>query len=74
VLSRYLLIALAFGAAGLRISQGAWVEATGLGSLALGLVALQLSRSVPQFRVVAWALFAITAVAMGIVFVRMGAG
>jgi hypothetical protein len=71
VISRYLLIALALGASGYRIGQGAWVEATGLGALGLGLLALQLSNGRGGLRAAAWAAFLVTAVAMGVAFMRM---
>ena len=50
----------------------AWVETLGLGALAIGLTCLRLaeSRQQPALKKVAWALFAITLVAMGMVFQR----
>jgi hypothetical protein len=69
--SRLLVIVLAIGAMGMRIGQQAWIEAAGLGALALGLVALQLSAQRPVLRPVAWVAFSVTIVSMGIVFVRM---
>lgn len=58
----------------MRIGQQAWVEAAGLGALAGGLIALQLSTRLPSLRPLAWIAFSITIVAMGIVFVRMQNG
>jgi hypothetical protein len=58
----------------MRIGQQAWVEAAGLGALAGGLIALQLSARRPSLRPLAWVAFSITLVAMGIVFVRMQNG
>jgi hypothetical protein len=68
------VIVLAVGAMAMRIGQQAWVEAIGLGALAFGLIALQISPSRPVFRPVAWAAFSVTLIAMGIVFLRMQAG
>jgi hypothetical protein len=73
-ISRYLVIVLALGAMAARISQQAWVEATGLGALAAGLIVLQLASTRPRLKPVAWVAFSITIVAMGIVFARMQAG
>ena len=73
-ISRLLVIVLALGAMGMRIGQQAWVEAAGLGALAAGLIALQLSATRPSLRPVAWVAFSVTLVAMGIVFVRMQNG
>ena len=73
MISRYLVIALAAGAAAFRLSQAAWVEATGLGALAAGLIMLQLSTSKPGLRPVAWMAFLVTALAMVVVFIRLRA-
>jgi len=58
----------------MRASQGAWVETTGLASLATGLIALRIGDSRPAFRrrsrIYAWMFFAMTAMAMVIVFFR----
>ena len=72
MISRYFVIALALIAAGLRARDHAWVETIGLGSLAIGLTLLRLadSRQQPGLKKIAWALFAITIVAMGFVFKR----
>jgi hypothetical protein len=72
--SRALVIVLALGAMAMRLQQQAWIEAAGLGALAGGLVALQLSATRPSLRPLAWLAFSITLVAMGIVFVRMQNG
>jgi hypothetical protein len=58
----------------MRLSQQAWVEAAGLGALAAGLVALELSAARPSLRPVAWVAFTVTLLAMVIVFVRMQDG
>ena len=73
-ISRLLVIVLALGAMAMRVGQQAWVEAAGLGALAGGLIALQLSANRPSLRPLAWVAFSITLVAMGIVFVRMQNG
>jgi len=71
VISRSLVILLALIAAGMRASQGAWVETTGLAGLAAGLVCLRVAERRPAFKTYAWLCFAMTALAMVIVFVRM---
>jgi hypothetical protein len=71
VISRYLVIVLAVGAAAFRLGQGAWLEATGLGALAAGLIVLQLAAAKPALKPVAWIAFCVTALTMVIVFVRM---
>lgn len=70
MISRYFVIALAFGAAVYRASQGAWVEAIGLVGLGAGLVVLKLSAAKPALRPFAFLAFLVTAVAMGVVLVR----
>jgi hypothetical protein len=71
LISRTLVIVLAFVAAGMRASQGAWVETVGLVGLAAGLICLQSSERRPAFKIYAWMCFAITAMSMAIVFWRM---
>ena len=73
MISRYLVIVLAIGAMTLRLQQGAWLEATGLGALAIGLLMLRLAATRPVLKPVAWAAFAVTAVVMLIALVRMNA-
>ena len=58
----------------MRISQGAWIEATGLFALALGLLALQGAARRPGLKPVAWSAFGITGLAMVAVLVRMRLG
>lgn len=71
MISRYLVIVLAIGAAGLQASRGAWVESIGLLGLAAGLIALRFAPpDRPQYKRLAWIGFLITAVAIGIVIVR----
>ena len=72
MISRYFVIVLALVAAVMRARDKAWVETIGLGALAVGLTCLRLAdtRNQPGLKKAAWALFAITLVAMGIVFQR----
>ena len=71
MISRTLVIVLALVAAGMRASQGAWVETTGLIGLAGGLIWLRAAERRPAFKIYAWMCFAITAMSMTIVFWRM---
>lgn len=68
--SRYLVIALALGAAVYRASQGAWIESIGLFGLGGGLVVLRLSATRPQLKPIAYLGFLVTALAMGAVLYR----
>ena len=74
MVSRTVVIILALVAAGMRASQNAWVETTGLAALATGLIALRIGDSRPDFRkrsrIYACIFFGITAAAMAIVFMR----
>jgi hypothetical protein len=70
VISRYLVIALAIGAAGLQASRGAWAESAGLAGLAAGLIALRLAPARPQFKRIALLGFLVTAIAIVVVLVR----
>jgi hypothetical protein len=72
VISRYFVIGLALIAAALRARDHAWIETAGLGTLAGGLILLRLAdaRQQPALKKAAWVLFAVTLVAMGIVFKR----
>lgn len=70
MISRYLVILLAFVAAGIRASQAAWVEATGLAALGTGLVILKWAASRPALKPLAWAAFAVTALAISTVLIR----
>ena len=66
----FLVIGLAFIAAGIRASQGAWVEATGLAALGTGLVVLKLAAIRPAIKPLAYIAFLITAASIGLVLVR----
>ncbi len=70
--SRYFVILLAAVMAVLRARAGAVPDATGLATLSIGLICLRLAdtRQQPLLKRVAWACFAITLIAMGIVFQR----
>ena len=68
--SRYLVIALALGAAVYRASQGAWIESVGLFGLGGGLIVLRLSATRPQLKPIAYLGFLVTALAMGAVLYR----
>ena len=72
MISRYFVIGLAVIAAALRARDHAWIETAGLSALAGGLILLRLAdtRQQPALKKAAWALVAITIVAMGIVFKR----
>ena len=72
MISRYFVIVLAVIAAALRARDRAWVETIGLGALAIGLTLLRVAdlKSQPALRKVAYGCFALTLVAMGVVFQR----
>ena len=70
MISRTLVIVLAFGVAVVRASQGAWVETMGLTALGAGLVLLHVARTRPAAKTLAWMCFALTAASMIVVFVR----
>jgi hypothetical protein len=72
VISRYFVIFLATVAAILRARDHAWVETIGLGGLAVGLTILRLAdtRQQPGLKRIAWFCFALTLIAMGVVFQR----
>ncbi len=70
MISRYIVIVLAFVAASMRASQGAWVEAAGLACLGGGLVALKIGESRPALKRVAYLAFVLAAVSIAIVLLR----
>jgi hypothetical protein len=70
VISRYLVILLAFIAAGFRLSQGAWVEAMGLAGLGGGLTILKLAERRPALKPIAYLGFLATALSIAIVLIR----
>ena len=64
MISRYLVIALALGAACYRLYEGAWIEAIGLLGLGGGLVCLKVGETRPGWKRLALAGFAVTAAAI----------
>lgn len=70
--SRYFVILFAAVVAVLRARNRAWPDAIMLASLALGLTLLRLAETQkqPLLKNVAWVLFAVSLVALGIVFQR----
>jgi hypothetical protein len=70
MISRVLIILLAFIVAGVQATRGAWVESAGLAGLGLGLLILRVWGARPGRRWLAWPAFAITAAAMVIVAMR----
>lgn len=69
-MSRYFVIALAFGAAVYRATQGAWIETIGLAGLGTGLVAMKLSAARPALRPFVYLAFLVTALAVGAMLYR----
>jgi hypothetical protein len=70
VISRVLVILLAFIAAGFQAGQGGYIQAVGLFGLGTGLIILKFAATRPTLRPLAWASFAVTIIAMAIVFFR----
>jgi len=70
VISRYIVIALAFGVAIFQASRGNWIESIGLLALAAGLGFLRFAPKETRYRRAAYACFVVTAVAVGFVLVR----
>ena len=71
MISRYFVIGLAFAVAIYRMAQGAWVEAAGLVALGAGLVVLRLADRRPAMKPLAYACFLLTALAIGVVLIRL---
>ena len=71
MLSRYIVIALAFIGAGYRATQGAWLEAVGLFGLGAGLTLLKFSRTRPVLRSLAYLAFIVTVLALGAMLYRL---
>jgi hypothetical protein len=67
LISRLLVIVLAFGAAAYRASEGAWVESGGLAALGVGLLLL---RIFPKQRWMAVGAFCLTALSMVVSLLR----
>jgi hypothetical protein len=70
VISRSLVIVLAFGAAAMRAAQGAWPETIGLAALGTGLVILRIAQHRPALKPYAWLCFLLTGAAVVLVFMR----
>lgn len=70
MISRYIVIVLAYGAALYRLTQGAVVEAAGLVALGTGLVVLRAAPAPSPYRRLAWLCFLVTAVSIGVVLAR----
>jgi hypothetical protein len=70
VISRTLVILLAFGAAVYRATHAAWIEAAGLASLGSGLVILTIAARRPALRPLAWLAFLLTAASILLVLLR----
>jgi hypothetical protein len=70
LVSRYLVIALAFAAALMQFQRAAWLEGLGLFCLGFGLVALKMAASRAVWKRVAWISFIATALSILIALVR----
>jgi uncharacterized membrane protein len=70
VISRPLIIILALGAAGYRVTTGAYIEAAGLVSMAVGLTFLHMAQTRPRFKSAAIACFLGTAGVIAYVLYR----
>ena len=70
MISRYLVICLAFLVAGLRAAQGSVVEAAGLAGLGAGLLILKLAERRPALKPIAYVGFLATAISIAIVLIR----
>jgi hypothetical protein len=71
VISRYLLIALAFALGVYRAVQGAWLPSSGLFAMAIGLAVLKLAERRAALRPLAYVCFAATAATI-VVMIVMG--
>ena len=70
MISRYLLIALAFGVGVFRATQGAWLASGGLFALGGGLVVLKLAERKPGLRPLAYVCFLATVATIVIILVQ----
>lgn len=70
VISRPLIIILALAAAGYRVTTGAYLEAGGLVSMALGLTFLQMAQKKPAWKPAAIVCFTVTAGVIAYVLYR----
>ena len=65
MISRYLLILLAFGVGIDRAAQGAWLAAAGLFALGVGLLVLKAAEKRPEIKPIAYLCFFATAASIG---------
>jgi hypothetical protein len=70
VITRYLLIALAFGLGVYRAAQGAWLASAGLFAMAAGLVVLRLAERRPALRPIAYLCFVATALTIAAILIQ----
>ena len=70
MVSRYLLIVLAFGVGLYRAVQGAWLASGGLFALGAGLVILKLAEGTPRLRPLAYVCFSATAVSIVVILIQ----
>jgi hypothetical protein len=70
MISRYLVITLAFIAAAIQVQLGAWIEAIGLFFLGFGLIALKIAATRPAWKRTAWLSFGATAVSIVVALLR----
>ena len=70
MISRPLVIILAFVAATIRASQGAWQETVGLAALGSGLAILKIAETRPALRQYAYLCFLLTAASVVMVLFR----
>ena len=70
MVSRFIVIILAFAACAYRASQGAFVEASGLAGLGGGLLCLRFAVKRPTLRYAAYACFVLTAASIVAVIIR----
>ncbi len=70
MVSRFIVIILAFAAALYRLSHGAFVEAAGLAGLGGGLLCLRLAVKRPSLRYAAYMGFLLTGISILVVIIR----
>ena len=70
MISRYLVIALAFAVAVMQFQRGAWTEGLGLFALGFGLVALKLAATRAAWKRIAWISFGATGLSILVVLLR----
>jgi len=70
LISRYLVITLAFVAGAMRVSQGAWVEAAGLFGLGTGLAILKFAPGRPAIKPIAYLALLVAVLSIAIVLIR----